>query len=206
MNALTKAGIGLICSLVLGVSASASATFYNPIDYAIDSIDLSIHESGSGLEMYATTFDVDPFTIDHDFGWHSFDAFEIGTLEDSVNWFEDDIPKAIQATFHFSKPGTTSGTVSGTTFGHWTMIGPDKAKVLWLDPILLYSNGTKFSLGLTDTYFDMPGSTVIRGTVTQIFGGHGNHGSGQNPVPEPGSGLLFAIGSIAVARSLRTQV
>ncbi len=169
------------------------------VDYQPSSVSVFLNNADPAITLVlwgdTSVLDTSQFTL-VDGGRFSFDAFVIGSDDTRTNGNQTGLERSVSATVGFSLPAIVGVTVSGTAFAIWKdpTVNDDTATLSWSGPVSLNAGGAQFEITLSDVYFTLPGSQLVRATVTQQSGA---------PMPEPNSAALFGVGGVLVAGAIR---
>lgn len=185
----------LAMSLVLGLAAAPAQAV--SVTYDLSGIELDLHTSGPGLVIQSEVLALPSSFVLDDGDSFTFDAFRVWTNESSLN-AADRVARDASATFMFSSPGFSSGTVTGSSNGQDVLGGLAQQGVLnWGGPALIATATATYLVELTSVTFNTgPGGlspgiangAIVQATITQLT----------SVVPEPGTALMAALGAGSV--------
>lgn len=177
----------LLGIFTLGVSSGAGA-----LQFTLSSYTVSLHTSGSGLEVYTQDILSEPTTWNLEEGNRvAFNLFRIGTNEEAVD--SDDLTSfPVSVLFNFTNPGSVN-TAIGETWGQVNS-GDDWGVIEWNNPINFtflqpgLADLGRFHITLENANFGTPGYNDIQAVLTY------DHA----PVPEPATMFLVGSGLIGI--------
>jgi hypothetical protein len=184
----------MVGALVMGLGGVVAAA---PIQFTLQSYNVSLNESDPGLKLYWDPILTQPKTWNLDVGQSvTFNLFRIGTTEVAVNG-DDEAKKPIVVNFAWAAPPSViPDNVNGETSG-WSWWFIDGGVVDWSDSpaVFNFGNGGQFRLSLYDANFGVPGYATIEAKLKYVSAS----------VPEPMSFLLLGLGLLGIGAVRRKK-
>ncbi|WP_375290119.1 PEPxxWA-CTERM sorting domain-containing protein [Qipengyuania sp.] len=190
--------VGAIASASIAAVA-APATAAVTVSGSVDSMVLN--DSDPGLVLYGSALSFADFVLANVGDTHTVDVMTIGTQEGSVNIGEDTVAKPISANFTFSSPAGAAGTANGQSYGFIQLftscglLAGGCGRVSWSNPTIFnFGNGGSFSMTLSQTTFETPGSANVSARFELLA----------NSVPEPSTWAMLILGFGIVGAAMRS--